>query len=147
MSDTAGQTPVVVTPDGVVVVAPPFEEVQAFDAATGAARPVPVDVSVPGPVRDERLPDGYRFDDAGLTWHGSVVWSEASSSVPFVARLGAVTVINDFESGLRVVDDLGAVLISPPLGRRNYDETRVVVHGRMAAVVAADGCLYVIEAD
>jgi outer membrane protein assembly factor BamB len=144
MSDTSGATPVVVTADGVVVVAPGFEPVQAFDLATGEPASVPAGISLPAPQRPPRLPTGYATGPEGLTYHGKVIWSEPTDGDFYVARLGDLTVISDSDRGLRLVGDDGSVLAAPKFGRREYDAVPVLVDGPVAVTVTADGVLYAI---
>lgn len=145
MSDTSGPTPVVVTPAGLVVVLPPYENVQAFDVATGKEAAVPPDVDKPPPPTVERLPTGYSVNASGLSYQGQLIWPTQSTSNAFVGRVGDLSVINDNNQGLRVVDDAGTVLVAPPLGQPEYDAVRVLVDGETAFTVTADGRLYAIN--
>jgi hypothetical protein len=145
MSDTSGPTPVVVTPEGIIVVAPPYEAVQAFDVATGETRSVPDGVHLPAVLAADLLPDGYTFDAAGIAYHGKVVWHEQTSRCPAVARLGDLAVINDFNHGLRVVDDLGSVRAAPELGPRECDGSPILITDDVAVVVTSDSVLYAIR--
>lgn len=144
MSDTSGFTPSSITPTGVIVIAPEFEPVQAFDLDSGT-EVFPPDAAEPPDLPPTQLPEGYRFDNGDLTYNGTVVWTSSTSEVPFVGRLGTATIINDFDLGLSIVDDQGTILDSPPLGRRDYDTSPVVIDHDQAFVVTADGVLYAIE--
>jgi outer membrane protein assembly factor BamB len=144
MSDTSGPTAAAITSDGLVVVAPPFEAIQAFDLSSGEPRPAPDEVIVLE-ADDGRLPEGYEFDAAGLRYAGATIWSEKTEAAPFVKRLGDLTIINNFDHGLRVVDDYGRVLAAPTLGPREYDEVPILVSGNFAMTVAVDGVLYVVS--
>lgn len=146
MSATSGPTWVIVTPDGVVVVAPQYEDVQAFDLETGDPMPVPAGIDIPDePEWSHSLPAGYTFEGGSLCYQERVIWSGPTTADPSIARVGDLTVINDFENGLRIVGDDGTVLAAPELGAREYDEGSVFVDGDVAVTVTSDGVLYAIS--
>ena len=146
MTDTSGPTPVVITTDGKVVVAPASEAQQAFDLVTGAPTTVPAGLAIPTSDTSEGLPPGYALDGNKLTYNGTSIWSEPATAGLFVARLGVLTIINDTDQGLRVVDDDGVILAAPSFGRREYDAVPILVDGTVAVTVAADGMLYAVGA-
>lgn len=141
MTDTGPNTPVLIDGD-LVVVAPADEVVQAFDLATGAPRPVPSDVSAPPPQPPSpKLPDGYSFENGELSFGERVIWSGGGAEEPFARRLGNLTVINDDEYGLVVVDDLGTVLKDLPITGRNVDATPPIIDGSEIIAVTSEGAL------
>jgi hypothetical protein len=140
MSDTSGWTPMTVAGQ-VVVVAPPYEQIQAFDLTSGRAVPVPQGVasSFPPP---PQLPDGYRFDGTTLRYHGQRIWKGIASTA-FVRRVGSLTVVDDFAKGLAVVDDGGDVIDAPAF-ERHGDNQLVIVDGSTAFAAGGDDKLYAI---
>lgn len=145
--ETEGPTPVVVV-GGVVVVVPEWDDPVAFDLAAGELRDVPEDLDVPPPAGwdQPRVPEGFEVTDAGLVRDGVVVLPEFDEDDSWAARVGALTVVTCFESGVQVVDDTGALLAAPPLGAPGFDETPIVVDGAEAFVVAVDGVLHAVDA-
>jgi outer membrane protein assembly factor BamB len=149
MSDTSGVTPMARDGD-VVVVAPEFEGVQAFDARTG--EPATYRGEPPSePYADFELPPGYRYTGGKLRFDGTVVWTGGDpydpDYAPQVGRLGRMTIVNDFYNGLTVVADDGDVLFHAELGAPMYDESAVLVVARegVAFTLTADGKLWAVQ--
>jgi outer membrane protein assembly factor BamB len=115
MSDTSGVTPMALVSD-VLVVAPDFEEIQAFDPETGAS--VTYSGSAPTELyADFELPLATPI--RMVRWHGTA--QRSGQRVRVCRRLvGSVQwrSFNDFETGLSVVSDHGDVLFhSEPMIR------------------------------
>jgi hypothetical protein len=143
MSDTSGWTPALVV-GGVLVVAPPHEEVQAFDLVSGeAVRAVPP-YTLPPTFRRE-LPEGYAYADGALTYRGQTLRTNGGDSALSVGRVGNLTVVNDLGQGLKVLDDQGKLLVAPLLGFRQFDEGPVIVQGDIAVTATSDGVLHLIR--
>jgi hypothetical protein len=146
LSDTSGVTPMARAGD-VVVVAPEFEGVQAFDARTG--EPAAYDGEAPDePYADFELPQGYRYARGELSFDGAVLWTGGDRELaPQVGRLGRMTIVNDFDDGLSVVADDGEVLFHAGLGTPMFDESAVLVVERegVAFALTADGKLWAIQ--
>ncbi len=146
MSDTSGVTPM--RRDGdVVVVAPECEGAQAFDARTG--EPAAYHGEPPSePYADFELPPGYRYTRGGLSFGGTVLWGGGDPEyAPQVGRLGPMTVVNDFVTGLSVVAGDGDVLFHAELDTPMFDESAVLVvaRDRVAFTLTADGKLWAIQ--
>jgi hypothetical protein len=145
MSDTSGTTPVALI-DEVLVVAPQFEDVQAFDTRTGAhvtySGRVPIE-----PYADFQLPEGYAYADPVLTFDGRSIWRDGSESAPQVGRLNELTIVNDFDTGLSVISDDSKVLFHSDPGEPFFDESAVLVDESNGAAftATADGILWAIE--
>jgi PQQ-like domain len=144
-ADTSGITPLALT-DDLLVVAPAFEELQAFDAATG--EPAEYSGSVPSDLyADFELPAGYSFADGALSLNGTTIWSQGSDLPPQVGPLDDRTIVNDFDAGLSVVTDRGEVLFHTEPGEPFYDESAVLVDREhaVAYTFTADGALWAIQ--
>lgn len=151
-----GQSVPGITDDEVIVYSP-FYGAQysvAFDGSTGEEVEVPtsgVQTTYTGfdAPTDEVLPPGYSFDERGLSHRGTVIWPGGRPDVTglgtYVHRQSGVTVINDFETGLRVVDDDGNVLLEPERAGRIYTNSPVWDIGNDQAVVSDGGSLYLLH--
>jgi hypothetical protein len=142
--ETAPDVRVEVVDGEVLVVKAAYEPAMAFDLGTGeVVEPVPG-----GGVRappTTPLPTGYRWAGTALSRSGREIWHGESTLEPMVGRVGEWTVVNDFETGLTVVDDDGTTLASAPLGTPNWDPSPVLVSGRTAYAVTVDGVLHAIS--
>jgi hypothetical protein len=157
MSDTAGSVRGGII-DGMVVVAPDFEEIQAFALADGSSGfPGIVDrealPEISTPAYERPIPPGLKFDDrtATLSRNGVVFWSGKVGRfpryIPLIAAIGETVVLNDFDRGLQVFDVEGRTLLDLPLGRRNYPEAGLVVDDDEVITMTADGTLYDLVLD
>lgn len=157
-SNDDGQSIPGITEDEVVVYTPLYDaQPLAFDGRTGEEVEVPtagVRTTYTGfePPADEVLPPGYSYDDRGLNYRETLIWAggrpdETGTGLgPYVHRQGGVTVINDFETGMRVVADDGTVLLAPALGPLWYGSSPVWDLGDgEAAVATTDGVLYLLD--
>ena len=145
-ADTSGVTPMARDGD-VVVVATAFDGVEVFDARTG--EPAIYRGEPPSePYADFELPTGYRYTGGELSFDGTVVWTGGDPEyAPQVGRLGRMTIVNDFDTGLTVVAANGDVLFHAELGTPMYDESAVLVVERegVAFTLTADGKLWAIQ--
>ena len=113
---TSGWTTVDVTREGLVLVG--FEErLQAFDLASGPRVEPPAEVAELTDQATFSLPAGYECTDGALSYQGVRIWT-GGEDLPYVARFGDFSVINDFTAGVAVVDDTGDVLYDPQLDPR-----------------------------
>jgi hypothetical protein len=125
---------------------------QGYDLLTG--HPVEVDPdSDPGegaPHADP-LPDGYAIEGDSLTFRGKVVAAvgngaddESDDNYVFVGRIGGLTVISQWSTGLKVVDDDGHVVAERSTGRPDWDPAPVWdIDGALLAMTS-DGKLSLI---
>ena len=157
-SNDDGQATPGITADDTVVYTPFYSPRSpvAYAGPSGDEVDVPVEgvrTTYTGfdPPDEEVLPAGYSYGPMGLTYQETLIWPGGAPDVtgigPYVHRQAGVTVISDFETGLRVVADDGEVLLAPAMGDRRMVTNSPVwdVGHDQAAVASADGVFYLLD--
>lgn len=142
---TSRVTPAWATPEGLLLVGYDIG-VHAFELETGVEVEPPPEAIEPAVQLVPGLPSGYEHSDGTLSYRGRRIWT-GGTRAPCVARVADATIVNDFASGVSVIEDSGVVVYDPPLGQREFDSTMPAIRGGVAAVVAPDGLLHLLAVD